>query len=295
MERPFEIDRDEYPFKDHWFPVRDGHMHYLDEGQGPVVLLLHGNPTWSYLYRNVIKALRSSCRLIAPDHLGFGMSRAPSDYRYTPAEHAQSLTSLVEHLQLKEITLVVQDWGGPIGMHYAVEHPANIRALVVMNTWVFQPDRKARVFSSLMGGWPFGKLLQTRFNFFARVIVPKSIHHKQNVTPELRHAYTMPFPTPASRIGTWVFPREIVAAAPWLAQIESRLALLADKPTELLWAMRDKAFGDEKVIAQWRSYLKNSDLERLEDADHYLQEDRPDRVVAAIERAVARSQPTTVR
>jgi haloalkane dehalogenase len=288
-QRPFEVDAREYPFDDHWFPLDDGVIHYVDEGSGPTVLLLHGNPTWSYLYRRVIRKLGGECRLIAPDYPGFGMSKPPSGYGYRPAEHAECVQRLIEHLTLEDLTLVVQDWGGPIGLRYAVEHPGNMRALVLMNTWVFQPSGMATIFSLAMGGWPVGKWLQTRRNFFARRIVPSSIYHKEKVTDSLKAAYTAPFPTPQSRQGTWVFPREIRKSARWLADIESKLEILEDLPVEMLWAMKDPAFGHQKIIDQWRGYLKNTTLETLDDASHYLQEDRPDRVVAAIRRALERS------
>jgi hypothetical protein len=111
--RPFEVDAAEYPFADHWLPYGDGLVHYVDEGQGPPVLLLHGNPTWSYVYRHVIKGLRAECRLVAPDYPGFGMSKAPSRYGFTPQEHSQVIAELIRHLALTNFVLVVQDWGGP--------------------------------------------------------------------------------------------------------------------------------------------------------------------------------------
>ena len=137
MKRPFEVDNSEYPFKDNWLSYRDGYIHYLDEGKGPTVLLLHGNPTWSYIYRNIIKELRGECRLIALDYPGFGMSKAPSQYGFTPQEQSEAVIELIRRLELTSIVLVVQDWGGPIGMNYAVQNRPNLRGLVVMNTWAW--------------------------------------------------------------------------------------------------------------------------------------------------------------
>jgi haloalkane dehalogenase len=131
MERPFEVDPVEYPFADHWLSYADGHVHYVDEGSGPAVLLLHGNPTWSYIYRDVIKELRGECRLLAIDLPGFGMSKAPSGYGFTPREHADVVSDFAARLGLENLVLVVQDWGGPIGMSYAVGHKENIRGLVI--------------------------------------------------------------------------------------------------------------------------------------------------------------------
>lgn len=283
MNRPFQVDQAEYPFTDHWLPYRDGHIHYLDEGQGPVVLLLHGNPTWSFLYRNVIKELRDEFRLIAPDYPGFGMSKVPSGYGFTPQEQSEAVHELIRHLDLKHFILVVQDWGGPIGLNYAVQHRTNLRGIVVMNTWAWPAEiLPMKLFSLAMGGWPIGYWLQTRLNFFAKVIVPHGIYQTNKVTNSLRSAYTDPFPTPKSRKPTWIFPRQIRKARAWLANIESRLSNLADLPAQILWGIKDSAGFPLGQMAKWQNVLPLNETEILEDASHYVQEDRPDRVAASI-------------
>ncbi len=292
MNRSFEVDPGEYPFEDRWMSYGEGVLHYIDEGQGPVVLLLHGNPTWSYLYRNVIKELRGACRLIALDYPGFGMSRAPAGYGFTAAEHAQMLEEFIRRLELKDLVLVVQDWGGPIGLHYAVGHRENLRGLVMMNTWAWPPDVRKRLFSLIMGGRPLGYWLQTRRNFFARVNVPWGIHHSEKVTTTLRKAYTDPFPTSESRIPTWIFPREIRTAQRWLSEIESKLPALSDLPAQILWGTKDPGFPAAD-IAKWQGYLKMHETELLGDASHFVQEDRPDRVAASIRRVLERTSETS--
>ncbi len=290
MARPFEVNSSEYPFQDHWLPYRDGLIHYIDEGAGPTVLLLHGNPTWSYLYRNVMKELKDECRLVALDYPGFGMSSAPSRYRFTPQEQSEAVNEFITRLGLKQFVLVAQDWGGPIGFNYAVRNRENVRGIVVMNTWAWPAKLMAmRLFSIAMGGWPLGYWLQTRRNFFAKVIVPHGIHHSEKVTDSLRKAYTSPFPTPASRIPTWVFPGQIRKASPWLAQIESRLPVLSDLPAYILWGTKDSAGFPLEEMAKWQKYLPLNETEVLDDASHYVQEDRPDRVAAAIRSVLART------
>lgn len=290
MERPFQPDPAEYPFSDRWLPYRDGRIHYLDEGQGPPVLLLHGNPTWSYLYRHVIQELRGEFRLIAPDYPGFGMSKAPSGYGFTPQEHSEAVQELIRHLDLKDFILVVQDWGGPIGLNYAVRHRSNLRGIVVMNTWAWPADLlPMKLFSLAMGGWPIGYWLQTRRNFFARVIVPHGIHHADKVTDSLRKAYTDPFPTPKSRIPTWVFPRQIRKARAWLAEIESNLSELSDLHAQILWGTKDSAGFPPEQLAKWQRHLPKNETEVLDDASHYVQEDRPDRVAASIRKIMIRT------
>jgi haloalkane dehalogenase len=289
--RPFDVDPSEYPFQDHWFPIRDGHMHFVDEGRGPAVLLLHGNPTWSYLYRDVIRELRSECRLVAPDYPGFGMSQAPSEYRFTPMEHATAVADLVAHLGLEKIVLVVQDWGRPIGMSYAVHHPENLRGLVVMNTWAWPATFLQRLFSVVMGGWPLGYWLQTRRNFFAKSILPGGICHTERVTDRFRAAYTAPFPTPSSRRPTWIFPRQIRKARPWLADLEAKLSVLSGLPAQIVWGRHDDPGFPASEMAKWQRHLPRHETETLEDAGHSVPEDRPDRVSAAIRRVLARTSP----
>lgn len=287
--RRFPVSLLEYPFEDHWFPYRDGFMHYVDEGSGPTILLLHGNPTWSFLYRNVIKELQGSCRLIAPDYFGFGLSNAPSDFDFSPSSHASVVKDLIERLDLEDIILVVQDWGGPIGMSYAIQNSANVRGLVVMNSWAWEASIPQKLFSLVMGSWPLGYMLQTRLNLFARKIVPQGIFHKEKITDELQKAYTEPFPTPASRLPTWVFPRQIRLSRDWLRAIESRLHLLSDKPTQILWGAKDEPGFRPVEMRRWQSHLRSHRTEVLDDASHYVQEDRPDRVVAAILSVIQRT------
>jgi haloalkane dehalogenase len=289
MIRPFEVDRSEYPFTDHWMPYQDGHVHYIDEGQGPAVLLLHGNPTWSYLYRNVVKELSQECRLIALDYPGFGMSKAPSGYGFTPQEHAKVVEELMDHLNLKNVVLVVQDWGGPIGMNYAVRHRENLRGVVLMNTWAWPVNLPMWLFSLVMGGRPLGYWLQTQRNFFAKVLVPNGIYHSEKITENLRKAYMDQFPTPKSRIPTWIFPRQIRKARSWFEEIESKLPVLSDLPAQILWGLKDSAGFPLKAMEKWQSYLQMNETEILSNASHYVQEDRPDRVAAAIRRVLERT------
>ncbi|MFD1957697.1 alpha/beta fold hydrolase [Paenibacillus thailandensis] len=291
MNRKFSVDSNEYPFRDRWMPYRDGTIHYIDEGSGPAVLLLHGNPTWSYLYRNVIRELSGECRLIAIDYPGFGMSAAPSRYGFTPGEHSEAVTEVIGRLGLKDFVMVVQDWGGPIGMSYAVRHKENIRGIVVMNTWAWPAKLLAmKLFSLAMGGWPIGYLLQTRLNFFAKTIVPHGIYHAEKVTDSLRHAYTAPFPTPASRKPTWVFPRSIRKAGRWLAEIEAGLKRLSELPAQIVWGMKDSAGFPVEEMRKWQKVFPLHETEMLEDASHYVQEDRPDRVASAVRRVLERTK-----
>lgn len=289
LTRPFSVDPSEYPFVSHWFEWNGARVHYVDEGAGMPVLLLHGNPAWSYLYRHVIKGLRDETRLIAPDYPGFGFSDHPPGYGYTPREHAEWINALIDHLGLSRIILVCQDWGGPIGLSIATSRPQDFGGIVLLNTWCWRPDLPSKVFSLLMGGWFPGRYLQLKKNYFAANVVPGCIFHKEKVTPTLRKAYTDPFPAEASRIGTWVFPGEIRRSADWLAETESKLFVLRDKPVAMVWPMKDPAFGKQHYLDRWLHYFPHAEVEKLDDASHYVQEDRPDRIVAGIRKVLQRN------
>jgi haloalkane dehalogenase len=285
-QRSFSVSQSYYPFESHWFEQQGCFTHYVDEEEGFPVLMLHGNPTWSFLYRKVIPQLKGLCRSIAPDYPGFGFSSHPPSYGYNPQEHAKWVNALIDHLPLSKFILVMQDWGGPIGMSIAVKHPEKVSGLVICNTWCWSPDTiKLRCFSAFVGS-SLGKYLILKENFFVKRIAP---FNRAMMTYEELQAYIAPFPTPASRIGTYVFPRAIRHEAKWLGSIESKIYLLNDKPVELIFGMKDTAFGNKKTISRWLRHFPNSRVERLPSAGHYLQEEAPKRVVAGIKRILERT------
>lgn len=283
----FPVDPEMYPFRGHRIERDGGRLHYLDEGEGRPVLLLHGNPTWSFLYREIIRELRPGLRLVAPDYPGFGRSRAPAGYGYTPEEHAAWVGALVDRLELDGLVVVGQDWGGPVGLAVATERPDRVAGLVLANTWCGTPDALLRVFSWVMGG-PAGRWLCLRHNAFARAVVPLGIHRAERRRPGVLEAYRRPFPTPESRVPTWVFPRAIRSSAPWSARVRDRLARLEGIPVELVWGTRDPALGREAVLRRWTEIFPDARVDRVDDAGHYLQEDRPERLAAGIRRVARR-------
>jgi haloalkane dehalogenase len=281
--RRFAVNEMDYPFEDHWFERREAAMHFLDEGEGFPVLMLHGNPTWSFLYRDVIKDLRRDFRCIAPDYPGFGYSDTPAGYHFTPQEHSEWIAALIEELQLVRYVLLVQDWGGPIGLAAALQQPERLAGIVLLNTWAWKPDMSGWLFSHIMGSGP-AKYLHTHYNFFARRMVPAGISHAERKLPEVLEAYTAPFPTPESRLGTWVFPWAISHSDQWLQGIEQGLEDLRDKPVEMVWGMKDMAFGNERYIEHWHRYFPDAPVDRVANASHYLQEDSPERVADGVRR-----------
>jgi haloalkane dehalogenase len=249
------------------------------------VLLLHGNPTWSFLYRKVIAAVRHRCRCIAPDYPGFGLSDHPSGYSYRPFEHAQWIAELLERLELGPFLLVGHDWGGPIGLSLAVQQPERVKGIVLSNTWCWPPELRVRIFSWTMGG-PFGKYLNLRHNFFARVIVRIGIARPEARSKAVLRAYADRFPDRASRQGTYVFPRSLRTDAAWLSAIEGKLPVLRHVPVELVWGLRDPAFGHEGALRKWKRFFPGARIDRVAGASHYVPEDRPDRIAEALLRIV---------
>ena len=273
MERPAWVDPQLYPFEDHWL---DG-IHYVDEGDGPPLLMLHGNPTWSFTWREVIKGLRDRYRCIAPDLPGFGLSAAPPGYGFTPREHAGAIERLVVELDLRDVTLLVQDWGGPIGFAVAGRQPQRFARYVVGNTWAWsmKDNRGARIFSVLLGG-PVGRYLILKRNFFVETIVPRAT--RADLPEHVMDMYRGPFPTPESREPVAVLPKHIIAATPWLEQVERDIPA---RPALIVWPTADQAFGDAER-RRWESLLPEHRTVTLEGAKHYIGEDAPGEIVRAV-------------
>jgi haloalkane dehalogenase len=278
--RPDWVPDDLYPFEDHYAQVDGASIHYIDEGEGPPLLLLHGNPTWSFLYRDVILGLRDRFRCVAPDYPGFGLSDAPSGYGYTPAEHADVLEQFVEQLDLRELTMMVQDWGGPIGFAVAGRHPDRFTRFVIGNTWAWpKADFGTQAFSRILGG-PIGCYLILQHNLFVERLLPGGVR-RTTLAPKVMDAYRGPFPNAPARVPTWIFPREILGSRPFLARVETGLGALHDRPALLVWPTKDVAFREPERL-RWESVFADHRTVLLEGAGHYIQEDAPGEIVAAI-------------
>jgi haloalkane dehalogenase len=280
-ERTFELDPGSFPFESRFVDVDRARVHYIDEGSGPVLLLLHGNPTWCYVFRHLIDLLKGRFRCIAPDLPGFGLSVAPPDYDFLPESHAQIVSSFVCALGLESFTPVVQDWGGPIGLSVAARFSDRVERLVIGNTWSWpvNGDVHFEWFSRLMGG-PIGKLFIRRCNAFVNVFVPAGIKRKK-VDADFLKAYRRPLPTPERRMPSYIFPRSILHSHAFLARCETALDLLKDKPALIVWGDADIAFRCqerehfENVLTSHRTVI-------LRGAGHYVWEDAPDEIATAI-------------
>jgi haloalkane dehalogenase len=279
-ERPAWVPDDLYPFQSRYADVAGARVHYLDEGSGPPLLLLHGNPTWSFLYRDIVAGLRDRYRCIAVDYPGFGLSSAAPGYGFTPGEHADVLDALVVKLDLTGVTMMVQDWGGPIGFAVATRRSERFAAFVIGNTWAWpKSDPGTQLFSRLLGG-PIGRRLILNRNVFVERIVPGGVRRRA-LPDTVMNAYRGPFPTPGSRRPIAVMPQQILAGRPFLAQIEGRLDRLRDRSALIVWPTKDVAFG-ERERRRWEQVFPDHRTVLLHGAGHYIQEDAPEEIVAAI-------------
>ena len=256
-------------------------IHYVDRGQGPVLLMLHGNPTSSFVWQQVIDRLAPSFRCIAPDYPGFGKSVAGDGYGFAPQEHAEVVAQLIEHLDLRDYILVMQDWGGPIGIAAASRDPSRVSGLVIANTWAWPLNGipKVEVMSRLMGG-PLGRFAIRRFNLFVNATLPMG-HRLRNVTQAEMQQYRSAFPTPAARVPTAVLPRALTKEREFLAHCEASIAHFSDLAALIVWADRDIAFG-QKELERWQRLLPHNTTVPIPGAGHFLQSDAPDAVAEAI-------------
>ncbi|MGI9615984.1 MAG: alpha/beta fold hydrolase [Acidimicrobiales bacterium] len=276
----FTPDSDLFPFESRWFDSSVGPMHYVDEGEGRPLILFHGNPDWSFLYRKIITQLQDQFRCIAMDYPGFGLSVHPaSGYSYTPGEHAAAVGELIDHLDLHDAIVMGADWGGPIGLDVASRRSERITGLVIGNTWAWPADTPMlRFFSRLMGSPPLQALIKRR-NFFVNPAMKRTFETAVSEA-EFEH-YTAVVPTPAHRRGIAEFPKQIRAARPWLAELEQRVITnFADTPMLLVWGTKDPVF--RSILPGWERRFPNAKVVRLDTASHYLQEDEPEKIADAI-------------
>jgi len=279
---------------------RDGlRQHYLDEGDGPPVVMVHGNPSWSFYYRRLVEALVPDFRAIVPDHIGCGLSDKPDDsrYAYTLESRVDDLESLLDGLGVREeITLVVHDWGGMIGTAYAARHPDRIAKMVVMNTAGFHMPRD-KTFPwalHLCRDTPIGALAVRGFNAFARGTAWIGCKNERMPRP-LRDAYVAPYDSWANRIAIHRFVQDIPLrpgdrAYDLVSRTQERLSLLAHVPMFIGWGLKDFVF-DEPFLREWERRFPDAEVHRFPNAGHYVLEDEADALIPMIRRFLQTPAP----
>lgn len=274
-----------YPFAPHELALAGLRYHYVDEGRGETLLLVHGNPTWSFYWRNLVLALRARYRVIAPDHIGCGLSDKPQEYRYTLTQHVSNLVELLDRLDLTQVTMVGHDWGGAIGIGAALDRPHRVARLVLLNTGAFPPPYVPWRIRLCRVPW-LGTFAIRRLNLFARAALRMAVAKPERMTPAVRAGFLAPYDSWANRVAIEAFVRDIPFTRrhpTWrtLARMEQELPRLADRPVQLIWGMRDWCFTAECLQRLLQAFPR-ADVLRLEDAGHYVVEDAHERIVAAL-------------
>lgn len=279
-----------YPFDSHEIRIDGLRYHYLDEGQGEPLLLVHGNPTWSFYWRNLIQALRGRYRLIVPDHIGCGLSDKPAQYEYRLARHIDNLRRLIAELSLEQITLLAHDWGGAIGLGAAAAEPERFSRFVLFNTAAFRSRAmpwRIRVCRTPV----LGQLAVQGFNAFARAATWMAVEKHERMTPEVRSGLLAPYDGWTNRIATHQFVLDIPMSPGHpsyakLLEIEQALPRLRDRPTLLVWGMRDWCFKPA-FLDRFLEFFPAAEVCRFDDAGHYVIEDAHERIVPRVEQFLA--------
>ena len=271
-----------YPFASHYLSLGDVRMHYVDEGDGPPLLMVHGNPTWSFYWRRLIDAFRSRYRAIAVDHIGCGLSDKPQTYGYSLQRHIDNLSELVGRLDLQKATLVAHDWGGAIGLGAVLANKEQFGSVVLLNTGAFPPPYipwRIRVCRTPLGTW-----MIRRWNLFARAALRSAVARPEGLSPDVRAGFLAPYDNWDHRVAIEKFVRDIPASPrhpTWhtLQRLEEQLTELSDWPAQLIWGMQDWCFRPA-CLDRLLSVFPNAEVHRLDNAAHYVVEDAPEEVIA---------------
>ncbi|MFO7577801.1 MAG: alpha/beta fold hydrolase [Pelovirga sp.] len=282
--------KSEYPFKSHFLDLDGLAYHYLDEGQGEPIVMLHGNPSWSFYYRNLARQLSRRHRVIVPDHIGCGLSVKPADslYSYHLKQRVDDLERLIDQLQLpQKITLVLHDWGGMIGMAWAIRHPQRVARLVLLNTAAFHlpATKKLPLALKICRDTQFGAFLVQGFNLFARAAARIGCR-RQPMPAEIRQLYCSPYDNWQHRIATLRFVQDIPLqpgdpSYALVSDVEKGLAQFADRPVCICWGEQDFVF-DHHFLKVWEEYFPAAEIHRFADCGHYVLEDAPQEIIPII-------------
>jgi len=280
---PGWVDRQVYPFQSHWAGVAGSRIHYIDEGAGDIVLFVHGTPTWSFEFRHLIKAFAPTHRCIAVDHLGFGLSDRPSGADYSPKAHADRLAAFVKHLALDRFTLVVHDYGGPIGLPLALATPSPVEKLVLLNTWMWplDDDREIVRRGKLVGGW-IGRFLYRYANASLWLLMPSAYGDRKKLTKTIHRHYLEVFRDPRARVDVLhVLARALLESRTYYATLYAQAERPRDIPALIVWGMKDTAFQPHQ-LERWQSLLPAAKVCRIESAGHWPHEEEPAAVIQAM-------------
>ncbi|MFV2065965.1 MAG: alpha/beta fold hydrolase [Pirellulales bacterium] len=294
-----------YPFESHFLRVADARMHYIDtqhdgsEDNGEILLLVHGNPTWSFHWRALISAWRGSRRVVAADHLGCGLSDKPAGTTYRLADRIEHLVELIRQLDLTHVTLVAHDWGGAIGLGAALAVPDRFDRFVLLNTGAFPPRGfpwRIRILRTPI----VGRLAVQGLNLFSQAALRMTTVTQRPLPPDVCAGYLAPYDSWPHRSAVYQFVADIPQGPAHpsyrkLAEIEARLPRFANRPCQLIWGMQDWCFRPDS-LERFRELFPDARVERIEEAGHWVVEDATERVIATVDRFLAETCSTgTVR
>ncbi len=286
---PDWLDRAAWPFVARGVETGDGVQHYVDEGQGPAVMLVHGTPTWAFEWRHVIAGLRGGHRVVAPDHLGFGLSDRPAAARYRPEDHARRFRRFMDLVCPDgPVTLVVHDFGGPIALDWALDHPHRLAHLVITNSWMwpFDDDPSMRRKAAMAGG-ALGRWLYRRLNASLRLIMPSAYGDRRKLTPAIHAQYLAVFPDADARERVlFSLAQALLGSSAFYADLWRRRDRLAGVDVQLLWGTRDSAFP-RAMLERWIDAVPHAVVTRFDDAGHWPHEESPAEYVEAVRRLSA--------
>ena len=286
--------RVEYPFVSRFLELEPGvRMHYIDEGpkkdSAETILCVHGNPTWSFYFRSIVSRFSEPCRVVAVDHIGCGLSDKPQRYRYSLAQHTANLVRLIDELNLQNVTMVVHDWGGAIGLGAAVEQTDRFRSLMVLNTAAFPPPYIPRRISACRIPY-FGSWAIRHLNAFARAASVMAIDRLPKLSNNARDGLLAPYDSPRNRVAIDGFVQDIPMSPKhptWnvLTQLERDLPKLSGLPIRFVWGMRDWCFRPE-CMERMNLAWPNATRRELSDVGHYVMEEAPTEVLDELEKLV---------
>lgn len=278
--QPGWIDKELFPFDSKWININGNDIHYVDEGKGEIILFVHGTPEWSFGFRDLIKGLSKQFRCIAIDHLGFGLSDKPETGNYTCEGHALRLEKFIHNLDLKNITLVANDFGGGIGLSYAIAHPENINRIILFNTWMWslKTDKHYSGPAKLINSW-LGKFLYLKLNFPVNTIMSSAYGDKKKLTKEVHAHYKKALPSSKERIAPFAFASELMNASDWWQSLWSQLNKIEHKPFLIFWGMKD-SFILPYELDKWKSRLPQAKVIMYADAGHFVQEEKAEEMIS---------------
>jgi pimeloyl-ACP methyl ester carboxylesterase len=275
------LDKAEYPFQSKYYEINNQSLHYIDEGKGDVLLFIHGTPSWSFDFRHIIKKLKATNRCIAIDHIGFGLSDKPENYDYSTINHSHTLEKFVDDNQLNDITLVLHDFGGPIGFNFALNHPEKIKNIIIINSWMWSSEMEPefKKLKKILKS-PLLPFLYRYLNFSPGFILPNSFGNIK-ITRKIHRQYLKPFGSSKERNGTIAFANSLLNDQGWFESLWQKKNTIQDKPVLLIWGMMDKVI-QPKFLEKFVSGFPDAIVHKLTTCGHFPQEEEPEQVNEAI-------------